>query len=494
MIRHHYQIELLEDIVITRLSANDANHQTMDYLPGSLWLGVLAPRIGFDPEWALSGKIRFHNAYPLSAEGTPAWPIPFTYHHLKSQTSGDSLIDGLAALQQSDQQLVQVRRGFVTDQGCRVTVATRSSVKTSIDRERFGTARESLLFDYQSIVAGSRFLLTVEAQDSMKPFMSQLDQHLTTGTLLVGRSRSAEYGKVRIMRDTGSYSDPEPIPSQNLIVVYFASDSLILKDGAPTLSPVPADLGLPEGQVDASRSYVRTRTYAQWNAHYNCRMTERQTIVAGSVITVAATKPLGAQELLHLQNTLSHGIGMYRSEGLGRVFLNPPWVIQPPTKLLSAIVSKTSQTDGAQPTQAAQPNTSLATYLIQKYINAEVDPKARQVGQSWAKEFSALSDSLKANQLEPPTKSQWGRVRALCSSEKSLNDLKAKLAAECAGVDPQNTRSVRQRMWTAESKLKDRRFSMYDLMIERLNKCATEAEAIRALYHAANLTIRQLKR
>ena len=75
MKKKYFEVELLSDVVITERSATEGGHRSLDYLPGSVFLGVAAKRmyddLSKDESYSLfhSGKMRFGNAYPVVEHG-----------------------------------------------------------------------------------------------------------------------------------------------------------------------------------------------------------------------------------------------------------------------------------------------------------------------------------------------------------------------------------------------------------------------------------------
>lgn len=489
MIRKNYTIQLEEDAVISRIGAAESAHQSLDYIPGSVWIGVLADKMNFDPQWALSGKIRFHNAYPLVVSGEASWPAPFSYHQIKGKNFTEKLINKLDRKSDEGQQLEQVRKGFVTSNGKFAKMKPRSQTKTSIDRDKYGSAKESILFEYESVPAGTRFLLTIDADDEMKEFIDKIHESLNGKKVLIGRSRSAEYGKVTVENVKKDYPVPTPNLRENNLFVYFASDAQIMKNGVPVLSPEPEDLGLPEAEIDEQRTYVRTRTYSPWNSEYNCRMTERQVICAGSVITLKMPEPFNEETLNSWQNKLSGGIGAFRVEGLGRVFLNPSFIAEAPGKLEEMQCYSDVRLNEKE--KVAKPSTTLAKYLTKKYDRDFIDSEALKTGRTWAADFQGLTKILDKDKSSPSS-SQWSQIRGFASTNEDIDKLKAELAVFCTGQGAGHG-SIRHKVWNKEVRYKNRDITIYNLMKSKLESLPDKQLAVRSLYHAANTMMRSGK-
>ena len=113
MIRKKIRITLKTDVVITANSATQGEHKTLDYIPGSLLRGYAIANIGgdFKPELFFSGKVRFHNAYPIANNGDFTTPIPNSFHRLKitNANGNDTPIIYNGALQMPAEQTEQMR-------------------------------------------------------------------------------------------------------------------------------------------------------------------------------------------------------------------------------------------------------------------------------------------------------------------------------------------------------------------------------------------------
>ena len=225
-------VTLLSDVSITADAATVGGHSGLDYLPGSLFLGAAAAEarrrgIPFSPDLFLSGKVRFLDALPL-IDGERGFAIPLCYHRKKGESwEGKESVNLLSDL--PDGQAKQWRRGYMNTRGEVLEIGLESRMKTAIDRN-FRRSKESQLFGYESIPEGTRFLMSVQADDDKK--LEEAVSYLSRDTLRLGRSRSAEYGAVRI--------EEAPLPgetvqsedtSEDIIYIQLMSDTALEENG-----------------------------------------------------------------------------------------------------------------------------------------------------------------------------------------------------------------------------------------------------------------------
>lgn len=331
------KLTLLDDVVASERPATEGGHASLDYLPGAMLLGAIATQlyseISRSETYALfhSGRVRFGDGLPLADE-TPGWPMPLCWHIRKGESpfNGDHLDAAKVRNLQFGRfddgvQPKQLRDGYVRADGYRLTVRQSLRMKTAIDPNT-GRVAESQLFGYEAIQAGQSFLARIEADDDVpESLWAKLTNILGCGgELLLGRSRSAEFGRVRVEALGGSVIPaflPDSGAASREVTLWCLADLALLDAwGQPTLELSPAQLGLNRGRVDWQRTFLRFRRYAPWNAYRRAYDLERQVIRRGSVITLTdVDPPLSGTE----RGRLTTGIGLHREAGLGQVSVDP---------------------------------------------------------------------------------------------------------------------------------------------------------------------------
>ena len=109
-----FKCKLLSDIVLSQNTATEGSQRTLDFIPGSVFLGLVASSIYKEvPSMLLfhSGKVQFGDAHPL-VDNIKSYRIPASWLLEK----GKKLSDGIYVHDQvlsKDIQLKQCRGGYV---------------------------------------------------------------------------------------------------------------------------------------------------------------------------------------------------------------------------------------------------------------------------------------------------------------------------------------------------------------------------------------------
>jgi len=433
MYQQQFNVNLLGDVSIGSRGTIVGAKQGRSILPGSVFLGAAAARLyadlGQETAWTVfhSGKLRFHDALPLTSDDRVAYPMPKALH-----TEGKASIDTdpVKVFNFTQTHLENgrgLKEGFLTSVHQFYKPKTRTCLKTAID-PRTGRAAESQLFGLHAIAAGCRFRFCLAANDEVgKEIFARVVKSLT-GQLRLGTSRSAEYGKVHL----------EPIQGQPLthgaaqgdrLFLYCLADLACLDEwGQPTTHPTPQALGLPPGRLDLKRSFLAHDCLTPFNAKWQRTEQERQVISAGSVLCYKLDGEPNWPELVALAE---HGLGNYRQLGLGQVQLNPP-VLQDKCFHIQKCASPSA---AAQP---EQPNHPLAQWLLDRQLLDLRDREARDTAAEWLKSLKLCYASARLLASEQrgvrvgPSPSQWDRVRDL-ARDPALGDHPAKLHSALFG-------------------------------------------------------------
>lgn len=411
----HIEIELLEDTVISASSATTGAHRSLDYIPGATLLGASAARLyarlgdqAFDVFHG--NRARFSDGLPL-VDDRVAWPAPLSWHEAKflPARSGDCL-DGEAVTNRvvdsrpREEQVKQLRDAHVDlATGRWVKPGMRLRMKTALDN---GTAAEGQLFGYEALPAGTRFLASVRADDDL---LERLLAVLEEG-ILIGRSRSAEYGRARVRPI--ETPPPEPaIDPGNFTAVYLAADLCLLDERAqPCLQPDGTMLGLGELPLDPARSFIRTRRYAPWNAHRRAHDMERQVISRGSVLVFKGRPDAAAIERLH-----ADGAGLYRNQGLGRVLVDP-WFV---AGSIGAFEDAGSADREGPARSEPPPDTPLIRLLRARAGTRDVEIQLVRHAEKLRENLVAqlrqarIASGVLDSQVFGPSKSQWSKLENL---------------------------------------------------------------------------------
>ncbi|MDS4031992.1 MAG: hypothetical protein RKO66_18265 [Candidatus Contendobacter sp.] len=438
------KLTLLDDVVASERPATEGGHTSLDYLPGAMLLGAAAARLysklsrGEAYTLFHSGRVRFGDGLPL-ANKAPGWPMPLCWHARKgeSPTNGQRLDAAKVRNLQCGRfpdgaQPKQLREGHIRADGYRLTVRQTLRMKTAIDPDT-GRVAESQLFGYEAIQAGQSFLTRIEADDDVpEPLWANLTGVLGgSGELLLGRSRSTEFGRVRA-EPLDSSAAPAFLPvsgaaSQEVTLWCLADLALLDAWGQPTLAPSPQALGVSRGRVDWERSFLRFRRYAPWNAYRCAYDLERQVIRRGSIITLTdVVPPLTDAE----RSRLTAGIGVHREAGLGQVSVDPQLLAGPAPVFAAPMTTQPTGTPVAP--GASHP---LITWLTAGQAGSATRSAAEQQARAQAK---ALAEryrlarafiGLAANQPIGPSPAQWGSIYEQARTADDLVALRQALFA-----------------------------------------------------------------
>ncbi len=467
MVSRRLNVTLLSDVSITADAATVGGHSGLDYLPGSLFLGAAAAeshRRGhpFDADFFLSGRVRFLDALPLIGEER-GFSVPLCFHREKGEPWEDRRPINMIA-DEARGQPKQWRQGYMNSRGEVMEIQLDSRMKTAIDR-RYRRSSEAQLFGYESIPEGTEFQMEVQA-DSDKELETAFSL-LTGGSIRLGRSKSAEYGAVRIEEANASRVEALAAPEE-IVYIQLMSDLALLQNGMSVLIPEGDHFGLEGAVLLPEKTFLRSRSYSPWNAFHNCRTTERQVLCKGGVITF---KIIGGINTAELQEKLSRGVGLYREEGLGQVWVNPAWLLNPPVLRKFKTARSTAK--------AEAPSTVLAGYLRDKTEKAAHSWDAFNTGVEWAKQWSKFCETVTRDGGKIPGKSQWGTIRELAlQSGENREVLLEKLEEFC-------TKDLRTRIWNLEIRRGGEMTSIYRQMEKTVKNLKNEKLACLALFHAS---------
>jgi CRISPR-associated protein Csx10 len=395
------KLTLLDDAVVSERSATVGGHRSLDHLPGSVLLGAIAARsyAGLDEETAFrrfhSGRVRFGAACPIDDDGDVTVPTPLALHVEKGGDPG-ALVNRAVAPAERGRQWKLVAGGF-RDAALRpVRVELRSSMRTAVAVD--GRARDGHLFTLGAIARGATFLARVDADDEA----DLVDVRGLHGHVIrVGKSRSAEFGGVRVdvlaTPPVAAAWRCEDGARTTVRVLALADVVLRTPEGAPTCTPAAHHFGLPaDWSFDAGRSFLRTRVWSPFNGHRRRPDLERQAIVAGSVLTFEGTTPV---ELAALQTALARGVGDGRAEGLGLVLVNP-------CVLAEARIEVPAAQRRLRPADEApvEIGGELKTWLDERETEREHRDAAWETAM-------AIADAFAGSNARLP-RAQWGELRA----------------------------------------------------------------------------------
>ena len=455
-----FKLTLQTDLVITANSATQGEHEALDFIPGSIIRGAVINNLGgkFKPELFFSGKIRFHNAYPMTQDNNIALPIPFSFHTPKGKPK--EIYNKVYNVSEKTQP--EQLRGNYMYNNKKIVIDTTYRMKTAISRNKGYTAEDSQLFGYQSIKAGNIYGCYIDFDDDISnDVIEKITKSIIENNIRLGKSRSAEYGlvKAELINYNNNYKLGTPPKDKTLL--YLASDLYLEKNGIPVTILKAQHFGLDSDiQIDWEHSFVRTRKYSPWNAFWKGRMRERQVIRRGSVITL--NKQLNAEEL---KKRFEKGYGLFREEGLGRILVNPEFLCKETIELEKDYFSADENIYGL--INRNDSDGALIEILRIKSENQSISLKAKEIGKEWANTWYKLWYNDKFDIELLPKKSQWRQISEAFSNFEETN-----LSIEETFNNYCST-NERKKIWRnqeTELRIKDIRYKLLDYIKYKANE------------------------
>jgi len=443
--------ELLDDCVFAESSATDGGLTSLRFIPGASLYGASAAKLY--PEMRKTGQsediwqlfhadqVRFGNAYPLTS-AHPAWPAPCTWQVEKNQPLYETeshllvaeLVNASAQEPQRGKQRKPLRAQFVSPDGHFSQPATAVQLKTAFKPGK-GTANDGQLFQYQALSSGQVFAATIGCDDAVSSALfEKLLSTLHGSVLRLGRSKGAQYGRVRVtvlrqsanhwpLADTWGTSNQDK-PS---LTLWCVSDICLLDEYLqPTTLAQPDTLGLPPGfALNPAHSYIQTRRYSPYNAYRRSHECERIVISAGSVLTFDWQQPQSPSlSVSQLRSQIGQWVGQHNGTGLGHIVVQPAWAVQPTIARHNLCAAPHAQTLAGASPQPAEPalepkQTQWLDWVSQRAGQAQVHNQAAQ----WAnthiaqvRKICLMAATLVPGGIEAvtPSASQWGRVLETC--------------------------------------------------------------------------------
>ncbi|HMO50104.1 MAG TPA: hypothetical protein PKE26_05225 [Kiritimatiellia bacterium] len=465
----HLELELQSDVIVSARAATEGQHHSLDYLPGSALLGAAVATHGqFDERLFLGNTCRFHDALPMAESGARAVPMPLVFHMYKQpeQDEKNALLNMILEPEPA-KQTQAIRSGYwVPDENFRLSVEKSYRLKSAIDRFQYGRAEQGKIFGYEAIRAGQRFASQIDVDDDNADYVDRIISSWEHDGLKIGRSRSAEYGAIKVTRID---MKPDPLPEANgsLLILYAESDIVLCREGQPVLDPAH---WTPEQFVPLrylpERSAIKTRRYSVYNSTYQAYTSERQVLSRGSVLVYDAGTTLQQEELRAYQQSAAGGVGLYRQEGLGRLLVNPPFLIKAPVWLMQQPARRPGCRDKASP-----PNNPLARLLVKKSKRRSIEAAAVVQGLALAREWAAVHKQISREIGTDVGKTQWAALREMSVRfDGHPEDFCKCFTAYC-------NEALRRRFWKEDRGGKK---TAEELVMESLSKYD-----LRTLYHAA---------
>lgn len=414
-----FKCTLLSDVILNQKAATEGPNKTLDFIPGSCFLGIAAaklyPKLDSSTSWEIfhSGKVRFGDAHPSAGRVrglkaplsmySPKLPKPGHNTYIHHRTDNETI---------RKESLKQIREGFYSfDDGTatRIKTNTNYSIKSAYDRSS-RKSKDEQMFGYESLAKGLvlYFEVMVENDKLIGKIMDAL-----LGNRNVGRSRTAQFGLVNI--EEAEYQDVPSIAGMSDIVEVYADSRLIFLDefGIPKFRPTASDLGL-EGEVDWNMTQMRTFQYAPWNSKRGGFDADRCGIEKGSVIVVR-------QDGQSMHGLKSGYVGAYQNEGFGKIIYNPCFLAAAEDGKACCLFAEGDECE-RDTNDVPVPDTVLLKYLSSVSQNEDDAAKVYDLVNRWVEDGMMKFRSASFA-------SQWGNIRDLAQQTYLFEELKRDINA-----------------------------------------------------------------
>lgn len=439
MTEKFYSCELITDVVFSRSLATVGNLTTLDYIPGSNFLGIVASKLysnSCDKSEAFNifhgEKVLFGDAH-ISEDSDMSYATPFSLckdkkggnetwiHHLISDKKRNDL-------RASGIQLRQEKGGFFTKHKIFKHLEKSFTLRSAQDRDK-RRSKDGQMFGYESLNKGQIFIFSIKYADDN--LITKIEEALI-GDKRIGKSKNAEFGQICI-KSLNIENRIQHTENEKFTIVYAHSNLCFFnKCGQTTFQPSSDDLGIKEGKINWEKSQIKTYSYSPWNFKRDATSTQRDCILKGSVFYIEGGK-LREKDF----------VGEYVAEGLGRVIYNPEFLMQvndneefnwiKPKAIGTgetngiAETGKEDETAETVGTTANKKDSPIFTFLqnkqAQKSAELKIAEKVKEIMQSSeCKSFFKISSS------------QWGGIRQVAEQNVNIVTLKDKLFNPQTGI------------------------------------------------------------
>lgn len=414
--KRYYTCEFKSDIILKASTNTEGDSPNLDFIPGNAFLGMVARNYDKfkDPFYVFhSGEVKFGDGDILIeslVDGKIAlksgYKIPLCFCNLKV---GEGYYNRLFLSDKDEQdfidsqkQLKQLREGYINEDYFSHNFNYNYSQKSAHD-EKNRRSKDEAMFGYTSFDKGLKFLFSIECSDDET--LDQIEKFLL-GEQLLGKSKTAQYGRVLIEASNLNDKIDSFKPDDNLTYLYAKSRIALFDEfGNPILLRNASDLGLKSGQIDFRNSHIKVGNYIPYNAKkISCEMM-RYFIKKGSVITIRN---------LNKDEKIPKYIGSFQNEGFGAILVNPKFLNVDSSNENFDIAKnneKLVKFKKAQIKNTKEPQTNLIKFLSKK---------EREDTQ-----FLELVDKVEAfkNKVKTPTNSQWSAINNFAISSKNDDEM-----------------------------------------------------------------------
>ncbi|MCI7765415.1 hypothetical protein [Helicobacter sp.] len=394
-----FKMTFLDSIVLSKTSNTEGNIEPLDFVSGSCFLGIVAKEYdSFENPFMIfhSGDVRFGDAHLLH-KGKKTYKIPLCFFapkndHTRKEIYNHHFVNYADDKTMLQKQLKQLRTGFITQDLEYIHLDYYYAQKSAYDTEK-QKSKDSSMFGYTAMQEGSEWEFSVSFSDVVENTEKDKIIQALCGEKFIGKSKTAQYGKVLIEKLDSQINTLQEEESPNEVAYLYLDSHLVLFNGAvPTWIPTKENLGLMQGEILWEKTQIKTRKFSPFNFKRQCRETERLIIEKGSVIAVSN---LSKDD----REILKNGVGAFLSEGYGKILINPSFLLKEGSFSL-----KTEQVCYHKLEKSSEScDENLICYLEAK---KEMEEKNLTLGEQVEKFIEQHKNSFKK-----VSNSQWGEIR-----------------------------------------------------------------------------------
>lgn len=427
----HFKCTVTEPLVLVKKAKTDQNIESLDYIPGNTFRGIVAGSIanGNKKEFndiIFKNTVQFGDAH-LFINGKPSLKTPFSFYYDKNKTDDDALYNfhKLKPKDWIDKKLKLQKMGYLieTENGIVIKkIKYGNRIKSTRNRAK-RSSEKSGMFSYHYIAKGQNFEFEVSSKNTK--YLNKIITILDGKTKYFGKSKSAEFGgaiKINFISETAT-SATETI--QKGTYLYAKSNLCFLNQyGEFTTTPSAEQLtGDKNAVIDWEKSQVKFRTFSPYNFYRKNHDFERLIIEKGSVFVF--------KEEVDFSNIDLNGLGYFLTEGYGKVLVNPSFLKNPKVELFVKEEEKEEvpgQTEKKEPKEKQKPPlskfelTNESNELI-KFVKTKYNNDVDEIN---------IDNLIKkyTNVYKQKVPSQWARVFNATTRAKNYTDLKLLLFNE----------------------------------------------------------------
>jgi CRISPR/Cas system CSM-associated protein Csm3 (group 7 of RAMP superfamily) len=329
-----FKCTITEPLVLVKKAKTGQNIESLDYIPGNTFRGIVAGTIANSNnnefnDIIFNNTVQFGDAH-LLINGKRSYKTPFSFFYDKS--SEDKTLYNFHFLKEEDwidKKLKAQKKGYLVEKDGKFIIEKinyGNRIKSSRNYAN-RSSEDGGMFSYHYLKKGQEF--EFEVNSSNKNYLTKIITILDDKTKYFGKSKSAEFGGAIIIRYLGE-KEKERSQTKKGKYLYAESNLCFLNEyGEFTATPSIEQLtGTVEQltdktdskiKIDWENSQVKFRTFAPYNFHRKNYDFERLIIEKGSVFVFS-------QDVEFNTDFLNKGLGCFKTEGYGKVLVNPDFL------------------------------------------------------------------------------------------------------------------------------------------------------------------------